>query len=69
MRHNNANNKTPPPTTHTRHTRHFQKFDKIDSFLKPVWNIFILGNLIVAWEGGGGGGIKAGAAILRTGVI
>ena len=29
------------------HLRHSENFDKIDSFLKPVWNIYILGNLIV----------------------
>ena len=28
---------------------HSQNFDKIGSFLKPVSNIFILGNLIVGW--------------------
>ena len=32
--------------------RHFQNFDKIDSFLKPVLNILILGNLIVGWGEG-----------------
>ena len=38
--------------------RFFQNFDKINSFLKPVLNIFILGNLIVGW---GEGFIKEGA--------
>ena len=28
---------------------HSHNFDKIDSFLKPVLNIFIFGNLIVEW--------------------
>ena len=31
---------------------HSKNFDKIDSFLKPVLNIFILGNLIVGWGEG-----------------
>ena len=35
---------TPPPVVS-------QNFDKIDSFLKPVLNICILGNLIVGWGG------------------
>ena len=39
---------------------HSQNFDKIDSFLKPALNIFILGNLIVAW---GDGVIKDRAGI------
>ena len=34
-----------PPTLY--HLRHSQYFNKIDSFLKPVLNICILGNLIV----------------------
>ena len=42
--------------------RHFQNFDKIDSFLKPILNIFILGNLIVGW---GEGAIKEGTGILH----
>ena len=42
--------------------RHSKNFDKIDSFLKPVLNIFILGNLIVGW---GEGVIKEGAGILH----
>ena len=41
---------------------HFQNFGKIDSFLKPVLNILILGNLIVEW---GEGVIKKGSGILR----
>ena len=32
--------------------RHSQNFDKTGSFLKPVLNIFILGNIIVAWDEG-----------------
>ena len=43
--------------------RHSQSFDKIDSFLKLVSNIFILRNLIVRLEGGGGGGVR----LLRRG--
>ena len=42
--------------------RHFQNFNKIDSFLKPVLNIFILGDLIEGW---GEGFIKEGAGILH----
>ena len=42
--------------------RHFQNFEKKQSFLKAVLNIFILGNLIVAW---GEGVIKEGAGILH----
>ena len=42
--------------------RHSQNFDKIDSFLKPVLNIFILGNYIVGWEKGV---IKERAGILH----
>ena len=53
----------PPPPTHTPcHLRHSQNFNKIDSFLKPVLNICILGNLIVGW---GGWVIKEGAGILH----
>ena len=37
-----------PPTPC--HMCHFQNFDKTDSFLKPVLNILILGNLIVSWN-------------------
>ena len=40
--------RSPPPST-PYHMSHFQSFDKIDSFLKPVPNILILGNLIVGW--------------------
>ena len=50
----------PPPISC--HLRHSQNFDKIDSFLKPVFNICILGNLIVGW---GGWVIKEGAGILH----
>ena len=54
MRHNDRNKISPPPShththTHTHtpcHMRHSQNFDKIDSFLKPVLNNFILGNLM-----------------------
>ena len=35
------------PPTPVRHMRHSQNLHKIDSFLKPVWNIFILRNLVV----------------------
>ena len=31
---------------------HFQNFDRINSFLKPVLNILILGNLIVGRDEG-----------------
>ena len=58
MRHNGANKMTPYPCQ----MRNFQNFDKIDSFLKPVLNILILGNLIVGW---GVGIIKKGAGILH----
>ena len=34
------------------HMRHFQNSDRIYSFLKPVFNVFILGNLIVRWNEG-----------------
>ena len=47
---------SPAPTSTTRcRMRHSQNFDKIDSLLKPVLNIYVLGNLIVGWGGGGGG--------------
>ena len=36
----------PNSTTRCR-MRHSQNFDKIDSLLKPVLNIYVLGNLIV----------------------
>ena len=49
-----------PPTPC--HLHRSQNFDKIDSFLKPVLNICILGNLIVGW---GGWVIKEGAGILH----
>ena len=50
---------SPAPTSTTRcRMRHSQNFDKIDSLLKPVLNIYVLGNLIVGW--GGGGLIKRG---------
>ena len=42
---------------------HSQNCDKIDNFLKPVFNIFILGNLIVGW---GEAAIKEGAGILHN---
>ena len=49
---------SPAPTSTTRcRMRHSQNFDKIDSLLKPVLNIYVLGNLIVGW---GGGLIKRG---------
>ena len=32
--------------------RHSQNFDKTDRFLKPVFKIFILRNLIVGWGKG-----------------
>ena len=39
---------SPAPTSTTRcRMRHSQNFDKIDSLLKPVLNIYVLGNLIV----------------------
>ena len=61
MLHNDAN--TMPPTSHTPcHLRRSQNFDEIDSFLKPVLNICILGNLIIGW---GGWVIKEGAGILN----
>ena len=41
---------------------HSLNYDKIDSFLKPVLNIFILGNLIEGW---GKGVIKEEAGILH----
>ena len=41
---------------------HFQNFDEIYNFLKPVLNIFILGNLVVGW---GEGGIKEGTGIVH----
>ena len=44
---NDANNTTPYPTPC--HVRHSQNFGKIDSFLKPVLNIFIVGNIFVEW--------------------
>ena len=50
----------PPPISC--HLRHSQNFDKIDSFLKPVLNICILGNLIVGW---GGWVIKEEAGVLH----
>ena len=58
MRHNGANKMIPFPCQ----MRHFQNFCKIDSFLKPVLNILIIGNLIVGW---GEGIIKNGAGILH----
>ena len=58
MRHNGANKMTPFPCQ----MRHFQNFCKIDSFLKPVLNILIIGNLIVGWEEEI---IKNGAGILH----
>ena len=42
--------------------RHSQNFDKIDSFLKPVLNTCILGNIIVGW---GVWVVKEGAGILH----
>ena len=48
MRHNNANKMIPPASCHMRQS---QNFGKIDIFLKPVLNIYILGNLIVGWSG------------------
>ena len=57
MHHNDANKMNPPPPLNI---RHFQNFDKIGSFLKPVLNILVLGNLIVGW---GERVIKEGAAI------
>ena len=48
-----------PPTPC--HLCNSQNFDKSDSFLKPVLNICILGNLIAGW---GGWVIKEGAGIL-----
>ena len=70
MRPNDTNKMTPlpspslPPThTHTPcHMRHSQNFDKIKSFLKSVWNIFIVGNIIVGW---GEEVIKDGTCILH----
>ena len=58
MRHNGANKMTPFPCQMC----HFQNFYKIDSFLKPVLNILIIGNLIVGW---GEEIIKNGAGILH----
>ena len=58
MRHNNTNKVSPTPC----HIHHIQNLDKIDTFLKPVLNIFILGNLIIEW---GEGVIKEGAVILN----
>ena len=55
---NDANNTTPYPTPC--HVRHSQNFDKIDSFLKPVLNIFTVGNIFVEW---GEGVIKEKASI------
>ena len=57
-RKNDANNTTPYPTPC--HVRHSQNFDKIDSFLKPVLNIFTVGNIFVEW---GEGVIKEKASI------
>ena len=53
--------------------RHSQYFDKIDSFLKPVLNSCILGNLIVGevdelLKGGGGEGGGAGLRELFSAV-
>ena len=67
MRHNDANKITPstshpPPHPTPCQMRHFQNFDKIHSFLKPVLNILVLGNLTVEW---GEGVIKEGAGILH----
>ena len=46
---------SPAPTSTTRcRMRHSQNFDKIDSLLKPVLNIYVLGNLIVGCVCGGG---------------
>ena len=50
-----------PPSTLCQMS-HFQNFDKIHSFLKPVLNILVLGNLTVEW---GEGVIKEGAGILH----
>ena len=55
---NDANNTTPYPTPC--HVRQSQNFDKIDSFLKPVLNIFIVGNIFVEW---GEGVVKERASI------
>ena len=62
MSHNDANKMNPLPPPTSCHLRHFQNFDKIDSFLKPVLNICILGNLIVGWDEWV---IKEGAGILH----
>ena len=59
MRHNDASKMT---STTLYHWRHSPNFNKIDSFLKPVLNICILGNLIVGW---GGWVIKEVAGILH----
>ena len=59
MRHNNANKVTPHPLSYVPFP---ERPDKIDSFLKPVLNIFILGNLTVGW---GKGLIKEKADILH----
>ena len=48
--------------THPHHLPYSQNFDKIDGFLKPVLNVFIIGNLIVGW---GGWVIKEGTGILH----
>ena len=45
MCHNDPNNMTPLPLPTPCHMHDSQDFDKIDSFLKPVLNICILGNL------------------------
>ena len=48
MRHNGVDKMISPAPCHMPPS---QNFDKIDSFLMPVLNIFILGNLIVGWGG------------------
>ena len=58
---------SPAPTSTTRcRMRHSQNFDKIDSLLKPVLNIYVLGNLIVGCVcvGGGGGVVNKERAFI-----
>ena len=44
----NEHNDHPTPF----HMRHSQNFGRINSFVKPVFKIFILGNLIIEWNEG-----------------